>query len=487
MSKGGFVTNVEVQTVSFDLDVNMGVENYNETAVILELAALYGIDPSLISLEATPVDETNTTRRKLQTNYHIGHYIVYAARQPTDASTSFALAPRRRHPPSHRGLQDQGSRLTLTVTIIVPDEVEDAAADGDLVDDTESSLTTGGGGGYSGGGYSGGGSGLSTAERFAAKLASLNSADGLSSALSFSVFKATQVATGTATQQLDGRCPKGYCDAPRHRTNAHLLRSCVLSPEQTRGAPAGCTAGNSVACDINTYNDVGGSTSIDASACKPCPPSSQSPQASTSLEQCKCEGIGNTDTGFYWDSSFEKNGESPSTWKVCQPCPVGSVCRDAGARLESLPVKPGYFRISKSSADLRLCPDCNAKEVNCSSSACRGGDVCEQPFCADLCAQGLMSSTAGPYCQLCNITDDTVFRSGSECLSCEGKRDNLGLTIGLRVVGILVGVGLIVGLVRLQPHKKIRLLGKFLFWLKLGYNRLNLRAKIKQVCSGGHK
>ena len=216
MSSGGFVTDVEVQTVSFDLDVN--VENYNETAVILELAALYGIDPSLISLEATPVDETNTTRRKLQTNYHIGHYIVYAARQPTDASTSFALAPRRRHPPSHRGLQDQGSRLTLTVTIIVPDEVEDAAADGDLVDDTESSLTTDGGGGYSGGGYSGGGSGLSTAERFAAKLASLNSADGLSSALGFSVFTVGTARVGTATQHQEGLCPLGYCDAPRHQT-----------------------------------------------------------------------------------------------------------------------------------------------------------------------------------------------------------------------------------------------------------------------------
>ena len=31
----------------------MAVEDYNETTVILELAALYGIDPSLISLDKT--------------------------------------------------------------------------------------------------------------------------------------------------------------------------------------------------------------------------------------------------------------------------------------------------------------------------------------------------------------------------------------------------------------------------------------------------
>jgi hypothetical protein len=368
VSSGGFVTDVEVQTVSFDLDVN--VENYNETAVILELAALYGIAPSLISLDATP---TNTTRRKLQTNYHMGH-ILYAPRQPTDASVSFApaLVPRHRHPPSRRGMQDQGSRLTLVVTIIVPDEVEDAAADGDLVDDTESSLTIGGGGG----GYSGGGSGLSTAQRFAAKLASLNSADGLSSALGFSVFTVGTAKEGTATQQQDGSCPLGYW----------------------------CTAGDSVPCVDNTYNDVGGSTSINAGACKPCPPNSQSPQASTSLEDCICNGITDTDpTGYYWDSTFERDydntnpdDKSPSTWEVCQLCPVGSVCAKPGARLESLPVKPGYYRISNSSTDLRRCPDTDAEEVNASSSACRGGAVCEEPFCADLCAHGPVSSTAGP-------------------------------------------------------------------------------------------
>ena len=61
---------------------------------------------------------------------------------------------------------------------------------------------------------SGGGSG-STAQRFADRLASLNSADGLSSALGFIVSTArTQVVTGTAIQQLDGFCPLGYCDAP---------------------------------------------------------------------------------------------------------------------------------------------------------------------------------------------------------------------------------------------------------------------------------
>ena len=83
--------------------------------------------------------------------------------------------------------------------------------------------------------------------------------------------------------------------SPTHRPRARLL--------------AGCTAGQSVPCDPNTYNDVGGSTSINAGACKPCPPNSQSPQASTKIEDCICNGIEEEgDTGFFWDSSKEVYG-----------------------------------------------------------------------------------------------------------------------------------------------------------------------------------
>ena len=93
------------------------------------------------------------------------------------------------------------------MTIIVPEEVQ--AAEGDLLLDTESSLTIGG----TGTGYSGtGGSAPSPAEKFTNLLESLNSADGsgLSAALGFGVTLTQDVTIGTATQQEEVTCPLGY-------------------------------------------------------------------------------------------------------------------------------------------------------------------------------------------------------------------------------------------------------------------------------------
>ena len=54
---------VEVKTVTFDLELDMSADEYDEEATILQLASYYGVDPSLIVLEATQV----AARRKLAT------------------------------------------------------------------------------------------------------------------------------------------------------------------------------------------------------------------------------------------------------------------------------------------------------------------------------------------------------------------------------------------------------------------------------------
>ena len=152
---------------------------------------------------------------------------------------------------------------------------------------------------------------------------------------------------------------------------------------------------------------MGGSASIDASACKPCPPNSQSPQASTSLEQCICNGITDADpTGYYWDPNYEgfdaqlKRVDDPKDWDVCKACPVGSDCRSAGSKLSNIVVLSGYYRctdsnaqartqvgsrrlmlltlgfarhrVSNESTDLRSCPDFTGETDN-TDSACVGG------------------------------------------------------------------------------------------------------------------
>ena len=109
----------------------------------------------------------------------------------------------------------------------MPEEVD--AADGDLLDDTDSSLTAGG----DGTGYTGtGGSALSRAERFANRLTSLNSADssGLAAALGragASGVRVTQdVSIGKTMVEKEADCPLGYCEIGPSKPHT---ASCMIS------------------------------------------------------------------------------------------------------------------------------------------------------------------------------------------------------------------------------------------------------------------
>merc|ERR1740133_428691 len=55
VDSGQASVDVEMETVTFDLEVDMRPEDYDEAAVVAELAALYGVSADLISLEATPI------------------------------------------------------------------------------------------------------------------------------------------------------------------------------------------------------------------------------------------------------------------------------------------------------------------------------------------------------------------------------------------------------------------------------------------------
>ena len=164
------------------MELDMSADDYDEEAMIAELAAYYGVDPSLISLEAEPITE----RRRLES----------------------------------AGL----GRMRLKVTIVVPEEVEETV-EGSLM--TESSLTQAGSEG-GGGGASGGPTVKKvavTAESFAGRLAQLNSGEGgllsLSAALGVNTTVAGDgVQIGTSMQQVQVACPKGYWCRCCHKKTA---------------------------------------------------------------------------------------------------------------------------------------------------------------------------------------------------------------------------------------------------------------------------
>ena len=166
---------VEMETVTFDLEVEMHPDDYDEAVVIAELAALYGVSEELISVEVAPISD----RRKLSND--------------TAAASGAA------------------QRLRLTVTILVPEDFVDGMAD---VLDTESSLTAAGGASSS---PDVGGPVTSTAAgRLANRLATVNSGGGssLSAALGFNVTLTQEVLVETVSRQISASCAPGYwCSA----------------------------------------------------------------------------------------------------------------------------------------------------------------------------------------------------------------------------------------------------------------------------------
>jgi hypothetical protein len=289
-----------VEVVTFDMELAMTVDQYDEAAMIAELAAYYGVDPSLISLEATPIID----RRRLASN-------------GSEAGGSSGAA-------GSAGL----GRLRLTVTILVPNEIEEIAADSLT---TESGLTKSGS--QSGAGATSGGPTISrVAVSFAGRLAQLNSGDGnlltLSAALGFNTTVGRGgMQIGTSTQQVQVSCPTGYW----------------------------CSAANRIECVADTYQPK--ENQIDAGACLPCAEFSESLPASTTKSACKC-------VYGYYDTDVD-----PAALPVCKPCPVGSNCKGEGNTLMLLPLEEGYFRVTRYDVDIRRCPDFGTNV----GSACIGG------------------------------------------------------------------------------------------------------------------
>ena len=145
-----------------------------------------------------------------------------------------------------------------------------------------------------------------------------------------------------------------------------------------------CTAGLTVECEAGFYNPE--LNANNQSACVKCPEHATTlGPNSTQKSACVCN------TGYY------KTIDGP--W--CALCPVGTNCSNPGVTLDALPIKPGYYRRSNATVDVRICGDasanCPAGTTECaeSDSGCVGGDDPAAPCCPEL---------MGIFCLLCTNT-----------------------------------------------------------------------------------
>jgi hypothetical protein len=134
-----------------------------------------------------------------------------------------------------------------------------------------------------------------------------------------------------------------------------------------------CPAGRySVAGSSVCYDCPAGSFSLSPglASCSSCPDDTYSATGSSTCTLCRRH--------FYLTLDE----------KSCKPCPGGTVCPlDGGGKVETLQLKPGYWRSSIDSAVVYQCPNC--------ADACMGGVLvatddsdasCEKGYYGPLCA-----------------------------------------------------------------------------------------------------
>ena len=268
------------------------------------------------------------------------------------------------------------------------------------------------------------------------------------------------------------------CDAGRFGDETGLQ-----SKEECRRCEPGawCSAGKAIACVPNTFNEELGAD--DQSACQPCPENAVTLSAGASrFEECVCA------RGYFADTrllpalqrlraaelSTEERGAAfrLNASRFCLNCVSGAACQardaatEAGVTLETLPLLPGYWRVSPGSLDIRSCGD----NMPGTTPGCKGG-------AGEPCKEWL----AGPLCTQCNVTTGRFYDADRfECNECQGGSVLLPLAVAIAIIlGIVLvpalcwSLGLLhrFGLMRLWRRLEPRLVG------------LGLTAKFKLLVS----
>ena len=394
VDSGATTEEVEVETVTFDLALALSPSDWHadprmEQQVIRELAALYGVNASLISLEASISDR----RRRLTTALAPAAAApALASRLTTTTLATLAYAAAISDTEDHRR---RLSSLILTVTILVPTPESDATADevageggSSQQGDSQSAAEDGESAGY-----------LppvdmkAKAALFAAQISQLNAGNNTLGtfgvcALLFNATGATSTVSEpevkTEIKEVSVACPMGYW----------------------------CSAGLTVQCVAGSYNNL--LDQNNAGACTLCPANTDSIMAATSSRDCKCVA------DFFAAILPLVDQDGIEIGPDCQLCPnPGSNCTNEGGapglEILHLPLATNYWRVTERSVDVRKCP------VNAAGqSACLGGMGVRLP---DGNVTYCRNGTAGPLCALCIGEGEYIDKTTSTCMPC-GQYDN---------------------------------------------------------------
>lgn len=255
----------------------------------------------------------------------------------------------------------------------------------------------------------------------------------------------------------------------------------LSSQSECEPSPPGywSTAGRRVACPPGYYQPYYGAS--NQTACFRCPTHSTTlDQATSSIELCVCkpefvfvrldesgddEHVPDRTDRDMVDRTDRDMLDMLTMGGYCRRCQVGTNCSRPGRTIATMPVNPGYYRLSVSSSDVRRCPDaalgCTSGVSECgaeSHSGCAGTGnaniggtataatrgatrrrmLLYGPDVANFSAAiGCRPGLNGTYCKLCMPHPERVYYSAatrSHEAACRPCQDMATRNIGLALL-----------------------------------------------------
>ena len=133
----------------------------------------------------------------------------------------------------------------------------------------------------------------------------------------------------------------------------------------------------------------------------------------TSVAGCVCQA------GFFMKECVECD-----LGNECLECSEGTECREKGVTLEELPVKMGWWRVTPTSTDVRVCKS----DAACDHS---GHANTSSIWAESQCADGYR----GPLCGSCEEKHYTT--SSAVCMACDGSEWPAWLAAGVVIAAAL--------------------------------------------------
>ena len=410
-----------------------------ERRLVERLALLYGVNASMISVEATIA--INNGRRLTSTLAPTSAAAVLAS---TLDATTFAASVAstavvadaadaaddddngddllRRL--SHAGAAR--SSLLLTVTILVPPPEPEAAADGSQPNGGSDQPPAPDG---TRGGSAGSTPAVSSermkeeAQLLARRVGALNAGN-----LSQGTFAHTNFSLGV--------CVYLFNVTGSNSTIVSHAQVKTITKQVSASCPKGnwCSAGLKIKCTKGTYNDLPDQN--NAGACKLCPKGITTERtAAISAGECSVIDLDYFATSFCFTGTYDTATASDGG-AICARCEAAMLCENASAlTLATVPLRPHHWRLSDRTAKTYHCGD---------ASACLGG-ADSSAYCEE--------GHQGPRCKWCSNVSRYYDAETASCKECGSVAEHV-----LKQAAVLVGVAFTLFLLRFALLRSPRLL-----------------------------